>query len=102
MILNIVDGKQSEAVQSLQATAGVRWVDVLEGEWDVITIIEASNRTHLARCLVRALESIETITEDLQVLPTCDGSCMESRFSLYNCNHLQSDKLKQARCGHHK
>ena len=80
VILNITDGKHSEAVHSLQAILGVRWVDALEGQWDVITMIEASNRVRLAKQLVQALAAIETITEDLQVLPTHDGSSVKSKF----------------------
>jgi len=79
VILDIMEGKHSEAVQRLQANPGVRWVDVLEGQWDVITAIEASNRPHLAQLLVRAISSVETITEDIQLLPTYDGSSMESK-----------------------
>ena len=80
VILDIVNGKHSEAVQSLQAIPGVRGVDVLEGQWDIIMAIEASNRMRLAKHLVRALASVETITEDLQVLPTHDGSSVKSKF----------------------
>ncbi len=80
VVLNITDGKQSEAVQSLQASPGVQWVDTLEGQWDIITIIEASNRMRLAKQLVRALASVETITEDLEILPAHDGSSVKSKF----------------------
>lgn len=80
MILDITDGKHSEAVRSLQASPGVWRVDALEGQRDVITLIKASNRMRLAKRLVRALASIETITDDLQVLPIYDGSSVKSRF----------------------
>ncbi|MDD5289554.1 MAG: hypothetical protein PHY28_10660, partial [Dehalococcoidales bacterium] len=73
VILDIMEGKHSEAVQSLQTSPGVRWVDTLEGQWDVITAIEASNRMRLAQLLVRAIYSVDTITVDLQLLPTCDA-----------------------------
>ena len=79
VILDVMEGKHSEAVQSLKANPGIRWVDVLEGQWDIITAIEASNRQRLAQLLVRAISSVETITEDIQLLPTYDGSSMESR-----------------------
>jgi len=78
MILDIMNGKHSEAVQRLQATPGVRWVDALEGQWDVITAIEASNRMRLAQLLVRAISSVETITEDIQLLPTSNGTSIQS------------------------
>ena len=79
LILDIMEGKHSEAVQSLRANPGVRRVDVLEGQWNIIMIIEASNRMRLAQLLIRAISSVDTITEDLQLLPTCDGSSMEPK-----------------------
>ncbi len=100
MILDIIDGKHGEAVQSLQANPGVRWVDVLEGQWDIIIAIEASNRMRLAKHLVRALATVETITEDLQVLPTCDGSSMESKVEPVGTVTTNKTKnSKQARLG---
>ena len=80
VILDIIDGKHSEAAQRLRANPGVQWVDVLEGQWDIITAIEASNRSRLAQLVVRAISSVETITEDIQLLPSCDGSDKESKF----------------------
>ena len=97
-ILDVVEGKHSEAVQSLQANPGVQWVDVLEGQWDIITAIQASNRMRLAKHLVRALAVVENITEDLQVLPTCDGSSMESkveRFGKVRINKTKNFKKVQ-------
>jgi hypothetical protein len=77
VILNITDGKHSEAVHSLHAVPGIRWVDVLEGQWNIITILEASDRMRLAKQLIGALASVETITEDLQVLPAHNGSSLK-------------------------
>ena len=77
VILDITEGKYGEAVQSLRANPGVQWVDTLEGQWDLIMAIEASNRLRLAKFLVRALASVETITEDLQLLVTGNGSTVQ-------------------------
>jgi len=78
VILDIKEGKHSEAVQSLWANPGVRWVDALEGQWDVITAIEASNRSRLGQLLLQAISSVETIIEDIQLLPTSNGSGAQS------------------------
>jgi uncharacterized protein with GYD domain len=100
VILNIMEGKRSEAVQSLRANPGVRWVDVLEGQWDVITAIEASNRSRLAKLVVRAISSVETITEDIQLLPTYDGSSMESKTDrVGTVATYKAKNSKQARHG---
>lgn len=98
VILNIREGKHSEAVQSLQANPGVRWVDALEGQWDVITAIEASSRSRLAQLLVRAISSVETITEDIQLLPTYDGSSLESKVEpIVTVTTNKAKSSKQAR-----
>jgi len=100
MILDIMEGKHGEAVQNLQATPGVQWVDVLEGQWDVITAIEASNRSRLAQLLVRAISSVETITEDIQLLPTYDGSNIESKVEpVGTVATYKAKNSKQARHG---
>jgi len=78
VILDTTDGKHSEAVQRLQAVRGVRLVDTLEGPWDVITVIEASTRPRLAELVVRAISSVETIIEDVQLLPSRNGTSTQS------------------------
>jgi hypothetical protein len=99
VILDIVEGKHNEAVQSLQTNPGVRWVDVLEGQWDVITAIEASNRSRLAKRLVRAISSVENITEDMQLLPICDGSYKKSKTEAVRTTTNRTKNSKQARHG---
>ena len=103
VILDILEGKHSEAVQRLQASPGVRWVDVLEGQWDIITAIEASNRPRLAQLLVRAISSVETITEDIQLLPIYDGSSMESKVEpVGTVTTSKAKSSKQARHSRHE
>jgi hypothetical protein len=100
VILDVMEGKHSEAVQSLRANPGVQWVDVLEGQWDVITAIEAPNRSRLAQLVVRAISSVETITEDIQLLPSRDGADKESKVEsvgIVTTNKMKSSK--QARYG---
>lgn len=82
MILDIMEGKHSEAVRRLRANPGVLWVDVLEGQWDVITAIEASNRSRMAQHVVQAISSVETITEDIQLLPTTNRPSAQSTVEL--------------------
>jgi hypothetical protein len=48
---------------------GVVIVDALEGPPDVIMVVEASERQKLAELTIRALASVETVTEGLSVLP---------------------------------
>ncbi|MFC1976681.1 hypothetical protein ACFLWS_00190 [Chloroflexota bacterium] len=101
VVLDIKEGKHNEAVQNLQANPGVRWVDMLEGQWDVITAIEASNRMRLAQFLMQAMSSVENITEDVQLLPTCNGSSAEHKVE--SVDTVITNKIrnsKQTRYGH--
>ena len=82
LLLDITDGKSEYAIRMLRNKTGVVLVDWLEGQWDVIAAIEASSRTSLAQPLIQAISSVDTITKDIQVLPTCDRSCMEPEFKL--------------------
>jgi len=71
ILLDIVDGKSEYAIQALRNKKGVVLVDWLEGQWDIITAIESSSRMRLAQLLIRAISSVDSITEDMQLLPTC-------------------------------
>jgi hypothetical protein len=58
----------------LQGRAGVRAVDVLEGSPNVIMVLQTRNRRQLAEFTNQALSSVESMTEDLQVLPVRNSS----------------------------
>jgi len=72
LLLNIVQGKSEEAARILLDEVGVVAVDMLEGPPDIIVLIEASGRSTLARLTVRAIASVEALTEDIQLLPAQD------------------------------
>ncbi len=71
LLLNIVQGKSEEAARILRDEVGVVAVDMLEGPPDIIVLIEASGRSTLARLTVRAIASVEALTQDIQLLPAC-------------------------------
>ena len=48
---------------------GVAEVDLVEGPPDVVLVVEASARQDLARYVVEAVGAVETMTEDLSLLP---------------------------------
>ena len=48
---------------------GVKMVDLLEGPPDVIVMLQARSRLELAELTNQALVSVESMTEDLKVLP---------------------------------
>ncbi len=69
VLLRAVPGARRRLVDTLLAQPGVVTVDEVEGPLDIVLVIEASDRSHLARTLVRALGSVETMFEGLEMLP---------------------------------
>ena len=70
VLLNVVHEKQEQVVRALRGKLGVLMVDVVEGPPDVVVVLEARNRQKLAKLTVQALALVETMTEELQLLPT--------------------------------
>jgi len=70
--LDITDGKSSQAVEDLRGKAGVLIADLLDGPPDVILVVEAPERQKLADLTNQALASVETVTEDICLLPAQD------------------------------
>ena len=72
ILLDIVDGKAEQALEFLRKSPGVVMADALEGPPDVITVMEAPERQQLAKLTIQALAAVETITDQVSVLPTRD------------------------------
>jgi len=72
VLLDIDDAKFEQAAQTLQGKSGVVIADALEGPPDVIMVIEASEREKLAELTMEALESVESMTEKVNLLPVQD------------------------------
>ena len=72
ILLDIVDGKTEQAVKVLRKSHGVIMADALESPPDVIVVIGAPTREQLARLTVQALASVESITEQVSLLPSRD------------------------------
>jgi hypothetical protein len=73
LLMDIVDGKHGEVVQSLGSKPGVTMVDMLEGPPDILVVVEAETRQELAELTVDALSSVEEYTDNLQLLPGRHG-----------------------------
>ena len=69
ILLNVKNGEVKRAVQALQEKDGVKKVEVLEGSPNILMMVQARNRMSLASLANRALASVETITESVQLLP---------------------------------
>jgi len=73
ILLDVVEGKAERAAKTLRDGTGVKLADVLEERPRVIAMIQARTRSELAKLTNRALVSVESMTESLEVLPTLDG-----------------------------
>jgi hypothetical protein len=68
-----IEGKAHEAAQTLRNKPGVRTVDMLEGSPSLVIAIQARIRQRLADLTNKALASVETMTDNWQLLPVQNG-----------------------------
>ena len=73
VLIDVQEGKCDQVAQSLRGEAGVIMADVLESLPEVMMVVEASEQRGLAELTVRALASIEAMTEGLQLLAARNG-----------------------------
>ncbi len=60
---------RNKAARILERQAGVVAVDLVEGPPDIVFVIEAPDRRRLASVLMKAMASIQTMTDGLELLP---------------------------------
>jgi len=72
-VSHVVSGDEDRVARILQGKPGVATVDTLEGPPDVLVVI-APDRQKAAECLMRILNSVDSMTENLRVLPVHDGT----------------------------
>jgi hypothetical protein len=73
ILIDAVEGKAHEVLMSLRGKPGVTFVDCVEGPPDIVMMAEAEDNQKLADLTIKALTSVENLTEDIQVLPVCNG-----------------------------
>ncbi|MBN1368368.1 MAG: hypothetical protein JW967_10640 [Dehalococcoidales bacterium] len=59
-----------KVTRTLQDKAGVIMVDVLEDQPSVMIVVQASSRLRLAEMTVKAIASVEDLTEGIFLMPT--------------------------------
>ncbi|MEE8413050.1 MAG: hypothetical protein V3R96_00720 [Dehalococcoidales bacterium] len=69
VLLDVTGEKAEHVAQTLRSKPGVAIADLLEGPPDVVLMVEAPNRQKLAKLTVGALASVESMTEDIWLLP---------------------------------
>ncbi len=95
ILLDIIDKKAEQVVQALRSRPGVVMTDLLEGPPDVVLMVEAPNRQKLAKLSIEALTLVESVTEDVCLLPVYNGSITSNEESLRNIKSLRR-KTKHA------
>ncbi len=69
VLVDVLQGELAEAVRTLRGRPGVAMVDVVEGPPDIIMVVEARGRRRLADLTIKAINSVESVTKELQLLP---------------------------------
>ena len=73
LLLDVAEGKADHVAGKLRSIDGIRTADVIEGQPDVIAVVEAPERHRVAEITMRVISSVENMIEDLQLLPARDG-----------------------------
>ena len=71
VLIDAVEGKANEVLKILQRKAGVAFADCVEGQPDIVMMMEAEDNQELADLTIKALTSVENLTSNTQVLPVC-------------------------------
>ena len=79
LLLDVAEGKADQVAGKLRNIAGIRIADVLEGQPDVIAVVEAPERHIVAELTIQAISSVENMIEDMKLLPARNG--LNSCFS---------------------
>ncbi|MFC2038155.1 hypothetical protein ACFLUG_00070 [Chloroflexota bacterium] len=72
VLLDVTEWKTEQVVEKLRSIAGVRIVDLIEGNPNVIVLIEAPDRQTLAETTMQVISSAENMIQDLKLLPVCN------------------------------
>ena len=79
VLLSVIPGNVEYAVELIRDIPGVTTVDALEGDPNLLLMIEAKDRLQLADCLTKALSAPGDIIEDLDLLIPSE-QCNKRKF----------------------
>ena len=77
ILLDVTGWQTDRVVERLRSIAGVKMADLIEGNPNVIVLLEARDRQRLAETTMRVISSVENMIKDLKLLPVCNET--ESR-----------------------
>ena len=96
ILLDVMDGKADQVAGKLRCMAGIRIVDVVEGQPDVIAVVEAPERHKLAETTMRVIFLVENMIEDLKLLPARNGLGSHNSLESSHRGKKSREKLEYA------
>lgn len=69
VLLSSRENQRKRAARILGRQPGVVAVDMVEGPPDIVFVIEAPDRQELASVLIKAMASVQDMTEGMELLP---------------------------------
>ena len=69
VLVQVAEGHSEDVVSHLRRQPGVTMADVVEGQPDVIMVVEAQHRLKLAHLTIQALTAVETVTVGVHLMP---------------------------------
>ena len=94
VLLDIIAGKSAQVTQTLRSKQGVILADELEDQSRVIMVVQAADRQKLAELTVQALDSVESMTDGLQLLPAKNEG---SAYPSLECVHPRTRRSRRSR-----
>jgi hypothetical protein len=70
LLLEIAEGKADQVANKLRSQSGVVVADILDGQPDIIVLVEAADRLKLAQFMMSVLDSVGRVTEDMHLMIT--------------------------------
>ena len=88
VIIKVQQDMTERVALTLSNIGGVILVDIMEDEPDIIIIVvQAKNRQQLAELTVRAVKSVESFTEDVQLMPARSNINHEAAATILTSNN---------------
>ena len=94
VLLDIIAGKSGRVTQALRSKPGVVLADELEDQSKAIMVVQASDQQELAELTILALDSVESMTDGLQILPAKNEG---SAYPSLNSVHPRTNRSRRSR-----
>jgi hypothetical protein len=72
MLLDIIEEKSADAIQTLKNITGVTLADTLEGHPNILLMLEAADRQKLVELVLPVLNIVDRLSKDLHLLMNRD------------------------------